>query len=117
MTSIIFALGILNFFIYLKNWKKLLYLFIFFIPYLGYVQHQIQPYIILAPLIHDFIFIIPLYLTIIFNQKNLFILPKGFSHLIISFAILLLLQMFNPFNSLPFLAKLVGLKVWFFYFF
>jgi hypothetical protein len=117
MTTILLSINFINFILFRNHWKKLFYLFIFFIPYLGYIQLKISYYTVLAPLIHDFIFIIPLYLIFIFTNKRINILPNDLKRLIFIFILLLIIQLVNPYNELSFVSRLVGLKVWIFYFF
>ena len=117
MTILLLSLSIFNLFFFRKHWKKLFYLFLFFLPYLGYIQHQIKENTILAPLIHDIVFLLPIFLFIIFDRKDLNFIPGDLKKLISLFFILLLVQLINPYNEVNFLGRLVGLKVWIFYFF
>ena len=116
MTSILLIISFFNTILFIKNWKKLVYIFLFLLPFLGFIQHKIQPFTILSPLIHDLIFIIPLYIIIISNKVKINILPNDLKKLIYLFIFLILLQFFSPLNNVIFLARLVALKVWIFYF-
>lgn len=117
MTILLLSLNIFNLFFFRKHWKKLFYLFLFFLPYLGYIQHQIQSATIFAPLIHDIVFLVPIFLFIIFDRKDLNFIPEDLKKLIFLFIVLLIIQLVNPYNDINFLGRLVGLKVWIFYFF
>ena len=117
MTILLIALLGINTFIFYNQWKKLFYLLIIVVPYLGYLQLHTFTYTILAPISHDFIFIIPLVIIFIASRKNLNILPLQVRKLVFLLIILLSMQFFNPVNELNFAARLVGLKIWIFYFF
>lgn len=114
MTQILILTSLINTLLFLKNRKKLIYIFIFFLPYLGFIQLKVSSYSILAPLIHDLLFIIPLSLSFLFYGK----FPRisvSFKISLVFFISMLIVQLINPWGP-SFLAKLVGLKVWLFYF-
>ena len=117
MTILLIALLGINTFIFYNQWKKLFYLLIIAVPYLGYLQLHTFTYTIFAPISHDFIFIIPLVIIFIASRKNLNILPLQVRKLVFLLIILLFMQLFNPTNELNFVGRLVGLKIWIFYFF
>ena len=117
MTILLIALLGINTFIFYNQWKKLFYLLIIAVPYLGYLQLHTFTYTIFAPISHDFIFIIPLVIILIASRKNLNILPLQVRKLVFLLIILLFMQLFNPTNELNFVGRLVGLKIWIFYFF
>ena len=117
MNIILLLIGSLNVIFFINNWKKLFYIFIFLLPFTGYIQHKVQVFTIFAPLLHDIIFILPLYFIILLNNIKINILPNDLFKLIIFFILLLLVQLFNPLNNFSFLARIVSLKVWIFYFF
>jgi len=117
MTGLLLFLNFFNIIFFRKNWKKLFYLLIFFLPYLGYIQLQISQYTVLSPLIHDIIFIVPLFIFFIIDRKKIDFFPQDLKKIIIFFIIILIIQFLNPFNNIGILGRLVGFKVWFFYFF
>jgi len=117
--GIIFFLiiAVILFFIYKKNWKKLVYLLMILVPFLGFIINTIRPYTIFAPLFHDLAIILPLY-VLFFLRKNYS--TKEFLSLELKIIILLfigivILQTINPYNILPFIGRLIGIKVWLFY--
>ncbi len=114
MTQILLISSLLNTLVFLKHRKKLIYIFIFFLPYLGFIQLKISSHTILAPLIHDLIFIIPLTISFLFYGK-FYKISKSLKISLIIFISILFVQLINPWGP-TFLAKLVGLKVWLFYF-
>jgi len=72
----------------------------------------------LSTIFYDFILIIPIYLSILnknFDSKNFQIMNANLKFAFLFFILIILAQLLNPFNSIPLLAKLVGLKVWLFY--
>ena len=99
-----------------NNVKLLLVLF----PLFGLIGNYLRPYSNLSTIFYDFVLIIPIYLSILnknFISKNLQIMNANFKFAFLFFVLIILVQLLNPFNSIPLLAKLVGLKVWLFYLF
>ena len=114
MSQILLFSTLINTLFFLKNRKKLIYIFIFFLPYLGFIQLKLSSYTILAPLIHDLLFIIPLTLSFLIYGK-FHKISNPFKVSLIIFISILIVQLINPWGP-SFVAKLVGLKVWLFYF-
>ena len=114
--------GLILFFINKKKLEKNVYIYLILFPFFGLIANNLEPFSSsrLTSIFYDFVFIIPIYLCL-FSKK----LDHGFfgmmdTNLKFSFSfliIIILLQFLNPYNSLSFLGKLVGLKVWLFYFF
>lgn len=103
-------------FIFKSDWKKLAILFLLLIPLYGFIINTIRPFTNLAPLFYDLIFLMPLYLLILIkNNSRIPILPQELKTTIFLFIIILFVQAINPYNPLPLIARLIGLKVWLFY--
>lgn len=117
MSAVIFGISFIFFILFKQNWKKLLYLFLFTLPYLGYLQLQLKQSTVLAPAIHDIIFILPIYLIFFLYKNNLNILPNSLRSLIYIFIIIILIQFVNPLNNLNLISRLISFKVWLFYLF
>ena len=117
MLLLLISLGVLNIIFFRNNWRNLIYSFIIILPYLGFIQHKIQSYTVFAQLIHDILFVVPIYIIFALKEKEILLIPRSLGNLIVIFGILLAVQFINPFNQLNIIAKLIGLKVWFFYFF
>jgi len=122
MTFIFIFSGLILFFINKKKLEKNVYIYLILFPFFGLIANNLEPLSSsrITSIFYDFVFIIPIYLCL-FNKK----LDHGFfgmmdTNLKFSFSfliIIILLQFLNPYNSLSFLGRLVGLKVWLFYFF
>ena len=117
MWNIYFLLSsVLIFFIFKNDWRKLAILFLLLIPFYGFIINTIRPLTNLAPLLYDFLFLIPLYLLFfIKNEQKEIVLPHELNGIIFLFIIIIFLQTINPFNPLPLMARIIGLKVWLFY--
>ena len=117
MWNIYFLLSsVLIFFIFKNDWRKLAILFLLLIPFYGFIINTIRPLTNLAPLLYDFSFLIPLYLLFfIKNEQKEIVLPHELKGIIFLFIIIIFLQTINPFNPLPLMARIIGLKVWLFY--
>ena len=103
-------------FIFKSDWKKLAILFLLLIPLYGFIINTIRPFTNLAPLLYDLIFLIPLYLLVLIkNNSRIPILPQELRITIFLFIIILFIHAINPYNPLPLIARLIGLKVWLFY--
>lgn len=121
MTFIFIFFGLVLFFINKKKLEKNVYIYLILFPFFGLIANNLEPFSSsrLTSIFFDFVFIIPIYLCL-FSKK----LDHGFfgmmdTNLKFSFSfliIIILLQFLNPYNSLSFLGRLVGLKVWLFYF-
>ena len=86
------------------------------IPFSGFIINTIRPLTNLAPLLYDFSFLIPLYLLFFMkNEQKEIVLPHELKGIIFLFIIIIFLQTINPFNPLPLMARIIGLKVWLFY--
>ena len=118
MILIFLLSGIFAYLFFLNDWKKAVTFFLILIPFLGYIANHLKPYSQLAAIFYDFALVIPIYLLIFrkrysfgfFGMMNFFL---KYSFMV--FFLLVLVQFINPFNSLQFVLKLVGLKVWLFY--
>ena len=110
------SLGIFNTLTFYKDWKKIFLIFIFIFPYLGFIQLKISYYTKIGPLIHDIVFVLPIFI-IYLSKKNFPLIPSYLKNFIIIFLIFLTFQLINPFVANNFLVKLVGFKVWILYFF
>ena len=116
----LFILIGLTIFIFNKNWKNICKILMILFPFFGFISGNLEPYsnTRITSIFYDFIFVIPIYLTL-FKLK----LSEGFfgmmdNRLKISYfflALIVFIQLFNPYNGLPIFAKLIGLKVWVFY--
>ena len=72
MLLLLISLGVLNIIFFRNNWRNLIYSFIIILPYLGFIQHKIQSYTVFAPLIHDILFVVPIYIIFALRgHKNL----------------------------------------------
>ena len=114
MTQLIIIISAINLILFKKNSKILFYIFILMIPYLGFIQVKISSFTVLAPLIHDLIFVIPI-IIIFLSSIKIPALPTALKFSLIFFILILFLQFINPWGP-SILVKLVGLKVWLFYF-
>ena len=121
MIFIFIFFGFILFLINKKKLEKNVTIFLILFPFFGLIANNLEPFSSnrLTSIFYDFVFIFPIYLYL-FTKK----LDQGFfkmmeSSLKFSFfflSIIILLQFLNPYNPLSFLGKLVGLKVWLFYF-
>ena len=114
MTQLLILISVINSILFKGNGKTLLYIFTLMIPYLGFIQIKISSFTVLAPLIHDLIFVIPI-IIIFLSSIKIPALPTTFKFSLIFFILILFLQFINPWGP-SILVKLVGLKVWLFYF-
>lgn len=114
MTQLLILISVINSLLFKGNRKTLLYIFTLMIPYLGFIQIKISSFTVLAPLIHDLIFVIPIIIIFISSIK-IPPLPTTLKFTLIFFILILFLQFINPWGP-SILVKLVGLKVWLFYF-
>ena len=117
MTAFLLTITLINYIIFKNNWKRLVYFFIYFLPYIGFIQLKISDSVFFAPLIHDIIFIIPIYIIFVTSKKNINFLPMDLKKLIYIFIFFLFIQFLNPFNNLGFWSRIIGLKIWILYFF
>ncbi len=120
MLFIFLFLGFLLFIFNKNKWENNVKLLLVLFPLFGLIGNYLRPYSNLSTIFYDFVLIIPIYLSILnknFNSKNLQIMNANFKFAFLFFVLIILVQLLNPFNSIPLLAKLVGLKVWLFYLF
>ena len=120
MLFIFLFLGFVLFIFNKNKWENNVKLLLVLFPLFGLIGNYLRPYSNLSTIFYDFILIIPIYLSILnknLNSKNLQIMNANFKFAFLFFVLIILLQLLNPFNSIPLLAKLVGLKVWLFYLF
>ena len=120
MLFIFLFIGFLLFIFNKNKWENNVKLLLVLFPLFGLIGNYLRPYSNLSTIFYDFILIIPIYLSILkknLNSKNLQIMNANFKFAFLFFVLIILLQLLNPFNSIPLLAKLVGLKVWLFYLF
>jgi hypothetical protein len=121
MIFIFIIFGLILFLINKNKFSINVTIFLILFPFFGLIANNLEPFSStrLTSIFYDFVFILPLYLFL-FTKK----LDQGFfgmmeTNLKFSFFfifIIILLQFLNPYNPLSFLGKLVGLKVWLFYF-
>ena len=118
MNLIIILIALILLMLFRKDWKKGIYFLVFMVPFLGFIQLRIMHLSNLAPLLHDFI-IFPLYIIFfayaIKNKNKKFFIPENFNKFFVFFILLIMIQVLNP-NDLNIVAKLIGIKVWIFYF-
>ena len=98
MDILIFIIGALIFIKFYRNWKKLVYLFMLILPFLGFIINNIKQLTPIAPIIHDFVFIIPLYLILILNRNlnlSLDLFPKKIKYFIFLIIGMSLIQCFT----------------------
>ena len=116
----IFLLAGFLLFIFNKNkWKNNVKLLLVLFPFFGLIANNLRPYSSLSSIFYDFVLIIPIYLAIItkkFNSKDFVIMNANLKFAFLFFILIVFAQLLNPYNSIPLLSKLVGLKVWIFYF-
>lgn len=120
MLFIFLFLGFLLFIFNKNKWENNVKLLLVLFPLFGLIGNYLRPYSNLSTIFYDFVLIIPIYLSILnknFISKNLQIMNANFKFAFLFFVLIILVQLLNPFNSIPLLAKLVGLKVWLFYLF
>ena len=120
MLFIFLFLGFLLFIFNKNKWENNVKLLLVLFPLFGLIGNYLRPYSNLSTIFYDFVLIIPIYLNILnknLNSKNLQIMNANFKFAFLFFVLIILVQLLNPFNSIPLLAKLVGLKVWLFYLF
>ena len=118
---ILFSILSFLIFVFIKDWKKILSFFIIFFPFFGFLINTIKPYINneIISIFYDFIFVVPIYIKLIRSKLSHGLLGMMENNLRFSYIFLILvviMQFLNPYNDLTNLAKLVGVKVWLFYF-
>ena len=118
MAIIFFLLiAVIVFFVYQKNWNKLVYLLMILIPFFGFIINTIRPYTNMAPLLHDLIIILPLYALFFFRKHypTTRVLSPELKFIIFLLIGIIIIQTINPSNKLSFIGRLVGIKVWLYY--
>tara|TARA_B100000579_G_C22838272_1_gene860021 strand:- start:1172 stop:2509 length:1338 start_codon:yes stop_codon:yes gene_type:complete len=118
MLIIFLFLGFLLLVFNKNKWQNNVKLLLILFPLFGLIANNLRPYSNLSTIFYDFILIIPIYLSILnknFDSKNFQIMNANLKFAFLFFILIILAQLLNPFNSIPLLAKLVGLKVWLFY--
>ena len=101
--------------IFLK-WQRGFWMLLVFLPFAGAVTLFLRPNPA-GPLLKDFLFVIPLYVVFFMlhtDELRRVRIPGALTLLLIVFAGLVLLQLFNP-NIKRFAIGLVGAKVWLMY--
>ena len=120
VSLILFFIGISVFLIFRKDWKKCVYFLIFMIPYFGYIQYKIFNVTRLAPLVQDITTIIPLYFMFVLHklQKNnsILLMPERIKNFLYFIVLLVGIYTINPFFDQTLMVRLIGVKVWIFYF-
>jgi hypothetical protein len=119
MIVFFFLIGFLLFFLNNNKWENNVKLLLIFFPFFGLIANNLKPYSNLSSIFYDFVLIIPIYLAIItkkFNTEHPIILNTNLKFSLVFFILVIIAQFLNPFNSIGLLSKLVGLKVWIFYF-
>ena len=120
----IFIFILIGFFLYLinkSNWEINVKILLLLFPFFGFIAGYLEGYSAtrITSLFYDFILIIPIYLSVMTMKRshgyfNMMSADLRFGFFILTF--LILIQFFNPYNNLSLIGKLVGLKVWLFYF-
>lgn len=118
---ILFSIFSFLIFLVIKDWKKIVTFFIIFFPFFGFFINILRPYIVteIISIFYDFIFFLPIYIKLIRSKPSYGLLGMMENNMKFSYIFLILvviMQFLNPFNDLSILAKLVGVKVWLFYF-
>ena len=90
------------------------------LPFFGYIQHQIFFLTRLAPIIQDVTTIIPLYFLFVIhklkkNDSNL-LMPDRLKNCLYFIILLVGIYTINPFFDQILMVRLIGVKVWIFYF-
>ena len=121
MIFIFILFGFVLFIINKKTWENNVKILLLLFPFFGYIAGNLEPYsnTRITSIFYDFVLIIPIYLSVITMKRNhgyfgMMSINLQFAFFIFTF--LILIQFFNPFNNLSLIGKLVGLKVWLFYF-
>ena len=119
MNAILIIISFCVLVIFRNDWKKIIYLLSFTIPYFGFIQLKILHLTPYAALMHDITLILPMYFLFILyrtkKKKDQFYFPTYFRDLLILFIIVIIIFTLNPFYETNLLIRLVGLKVWIFY--
>ena len=120
----IFIFILIGFFLYLinkSNWEINVKILLLLFPFFGFIAGYLEGYSAtrITSLFYDFILIIPIYLSVMTMKRshgyfNMMSADLRFGFFILTF--LILIQFFNPYNNLSLIGKLIGLKVWLFYF-
>lgn len=111
-TPVAFALWLLILF----NWRRGYWMLLLYIPFAGLVTLALRPSPI-GTLLKDLLFVLPIYAVFfLLNARELqrVQIPKLLTLLLVLFASLTMLQLFNP-NIKNFVAGVIGVKVWLLY--
>ena len=115
MLAILIIISAVVFFVFKNDWKKSVYLLMFMIPFFGFIQHKTLHLTRLAPLLHDFTIVLPMYLLFILNRgknNNQFYLPRNLINYLLFFIFFILIFAINPFYEVNLISRIVGIKIW-----
>ena len=121
MIVIFFLIGFLLFFLNINKWEINVKLLLILFPFFGLIANNLEPYSSsrITSIFYDFVFIIPIYLSL-FTKKLDYgyfsMMPLNLKFAFFFIFLIILIQLLNPYNSIPILAKIVGFKVWLFYY-
>ena len=120
----IFIFIFLGLFIFLFNRKepdKIITILLFLFPFFGLISNNLEAFSStrITSIFYDFVFIIPIYLCLFSKKLNygfFGMLPANLKFAFFFIFLIILIQFLNPYNSISFLAKVIGFKVWLFYY-
>ena len=121
MIFIFIFLGLFLFLFNRKEPEKIITALLYLFPFFGLIANNLEPFsdTRITSIFYDFVFIMPIYLSLFTKKLNfgLFsMMPANLKFAFFFIFLIILIQFFNPYNSMSFLAKIIGFKVWLFYY-